>query len=230
MNILLDLLFPKKCSGCGKIDTYFCSGCILNILQKDLICPECLDLALGGRTHAPCRKKYGLDGLWSLGWYQGALKKALKDFKYKRVKGISETLAALLMQYFQKYRPLFFENIEKNKGKWAVVPVPLHWFRENSRGFNQSEEIGQILSRELKIAYSEALKRIRYTKPQVVLKSYGRCQNIKNAFVLSPDYQLQTTNCLLIDDVWTTGATLKECCRVLKQAGAKQVWAITLAR
>ena len=79
--------------------------------------------------------------------------------------------------------------------------------------------------------YSEALKRTRYTKPQAKLKGGDRRQNIKNAFEITKPYALTPIPyVLLIDDVWTTGSTLKECCYVLKRAGAKKVWAVTLAR
>ncbi|MDO8573947.1 MAG: ComF family protein [Candidatus Daviesbacteria bacterium] len=231
MNLILDLLFPKKCVGCKKLDTFFCEDCISNILQKNLICPECERLSLGGKTHSVCRKRSGLDGLWSLGWYQGPLKKSIKQFKYQRVSNIAETLSDLLVDYWIKFQPLVFDLIEKNKKKWLVIPVPLHWWRENNRGFNQVSLIGQILSKKLGLDYCEALKRTRYTKSQAALKGQDRHQNIKNAFALSPDCNLSPDACiLLIDDVWTTGSTLRECCEVLKKNGAKQVWAITLAR
>lgn len=230
MNFLLDLLFPKRCIGCKKVDTYFCKGCISGILQKDLVCPECERLALGGQTHSVCRKKYGLDGLWSLGIYKGFLKEAIRQLKYGRVSNLTGVLTGILIEYWAKYQPFVYDQINKDREEWAVTTVPLHWWRGNNRGFNQSSLIGQILSKNLSLPYCDTLKRIRYTKPQVKLKGYDRNKNIKDAFVFSPNYQLQPTNYLLIDDVWTTGSTLRECCDVLKRAGAKQVWAITLAR
>lgn len=231
MNFLLDLLFPKKCTGCGQIGTYFCRRCMFGILQKDLICPACERFALGGQTHPVCEKRYGLDGLWSLGVYKGSLKHAIKELKYGRVSKFAEVLIDILMEYWIRFQPMLFEEIQKDGGQqWFVTAVPLHWWRDNSRGFNQSSLLGQILSKKLGLSYCESLKRIRYTKPQVKLKGSDREQNISGAFALSPNYQLPATNYLLIDDVWTTGSTLRECCYVLKKAGAKKVWAITLAR
>lgn len=231
MNFLLDLLFPKKCAGCKKTGTYFCSDCISAILQKDLICPVCEEVSMGGETHPLCGKTYSLDGLWTLGWYQGALRNAVKDLKYRRVSNISESLADLILDYWRKFKPIIFDEIRKSRKQWVIVPVPLHWWRQNYRGFNQAAAIGQILSRSLEIDYCDALKRIRYTKPQVKLKGKERRQNIRDAFALSAmnDKRL-TMNVLLIDDVWTTGSTLKECCYILKKNGAQKVWAITLAR
>lgn len=232
MNLILDLLFPKKCVGCSKLDTYFCQDCVSNILQTDLVCPQCEKLAIGGQTHPICRKRYGLDGLWSLGIYQGPLREAIKQLKYRKVTGLAETLVDITVEYWAKYQPFVLDQIKKDRGEgWVVTSVPLHWWRVNNRGFNQSSLIGQMLSKKLGLSYSDALKRIRYTKPQVKLRGYDRHQNIKDAFEISTSYTLiPKPYILLIDDVWTTGSTLKECCYILKRNGAKKVWAITLAR
>ncbi|MBI2019492.1 ComF family protein [Candidatus Daviesbacteria bacterium] len=232
MNVILDLLFPKKCVGCKTLDTYFCKDCITNILQTDLVCPNCEKLAIGGQTHPICKRRFGLDGLWSLGIYQGSLREAIKQLKYGRVKGLAESLVDILMEYWAKYQPFVFDQIKRNQGEgWGITSVPLHWWRSNSRGFNQSNLIGQILSKKLGLDYCEALKRVRYTKPQVKLKGYDRHQNIKDAFAISLNISIsQFPNILLIDDVWTTGSTLRECSYILKKNGAKKVWALTLAR
>ena len=232
MNLILDLLFPRKCVGCGKLDTYFCKDCVSNILQTDLVCPQCEKLALGGQTHPICKRRFGLDGLWSLGIYRDSLRRAIKQLKYGRAKELAEVLVNITLEYWARFQPFVLDQIKVSRGEgWAVVPVPLHWWRENSRGFNQSSLFGQTLSKSLSLAYRDALKRIRYTKPQVKLKGYDRHQNIKNAFEISKPYTLNPIPyVLLIDDVWTTGSTLRECCYVLKKAGAKKVWAITLAR
>ncbi|MBU1000192.1 ComF family protein [Patescibacteria group bacterium] len=239
MNFILDILFPKKCVGCGKLGTFFCKICISGILQKNLICPKCKRLAIGGKTHPICRRKYGLDGLWSLGIYQGSFQEAIKQLKYGKVKGLAVTLADITIEYWAKFQPFVLDQIKKSRGVgWVVIPVPLFWWRANKRGFNQASLIGQILSNRLGLDYCDALKRTRHTKPQVKLKGKERCQNIRGAFAVLKAYtQLSQKGCvnpkqyvLLIDDVWTTGSTLRECCYVLKKAGAKKVWVITLAR
>lgn len=232
MNLILDLLFPKRCVGCKKLDTYFCKNCVSNILQTDLVCPKCEKLAIGGQTHLICRRKYGLDGLWSLGVYQNSLKEAIKQLKYNKIKGLAEIMADILIEYWARFQPFVLDEIKKNNGQgWALVPVPLHWWRANNRGFNQASLIGQTLSKKLELDYCDGLKRIRYTKPQAKLRGWERHQNIKNAFELSKPYTLDPRPyVLLLDDVWTTGSTMRECCYVLKRNGVKKVWAITLAR
>lgn len=232
MNLVLDILFPKKCVGCKKEGEYFCSSCVSNILQTDLICPQCTNLSIGGLTHPSCERSFSLDGLWNLGIYQGSLKKAIQKLKYEPalVRNFAPVLVDIFIEYWVKYQPLIYDEIKKKKG-WVVVPVPLHWYRENKRGFNQSKLIGQLLSKKLNLSYSDGLKRVRYTSSQVKLKRGERKDNIKDAFAVTSAYALYPKPfTLLIDDVWTTGSTLKECCYVLKRAGAKKVWAITLAR
>lgn len=232
MNLILDLLFPKKCVGCGKSKTYFCQDCILSIKQTDLVCPRCERLAIGGQTHPICKRKFGLDGLWSLGIYQDSLRQAIQQLKYKGVRQLADVLVDVMVEYWVKYQPFILDLLKKDRGTgWVVVPVPLYWWRENTRGFNQASLLGQSLSKKLGLDYCKGLKRIRYTKSQTKLKGRERHQNIRGAFALSPYIPIsQYPNILLIDDVWTTGSTLRECCYMLKRNGAKKVWAITLAR
>lgn len=228
MNII-DFLFPKLCVGCGKLGQYLCPSCVVNIGQTELVCPICERLAYGGATHPICKRKYGLDGLWSLGVYSGALQIAIQKLKYRWVRELAEVLVDLMIEYWARYNPEFIQQIRKDQGNnWQIVPVPLHKFRQNWRGFNQASLLGQLLSKRLNLDYLEGLKRIRNTKPQIELKAGERRKNIKGAFSVA--CSLPPVNYLLIDDVWTTGVTLKECCYVLKRSGAKKVWAITLAR
>ncbi len=230
LSLLISLLFPKKCVGCQKLGTYFCPDCIASIKQGQLICPVCKDSAMGGQTHPLCKTKFGLNGLWSLGIYEGSLRSCITQLKYKWVRNLATVLADLVIEYWAIHQPFLLDKIKQSKGQgWVIVPVPLHHLRQNWRGFNQSKLLGQILSKKFGLDYCDGLKRIRYTKPQAKLKSFERKKNIKDAFSLTSNYNL-APNILLIDDVWTTGSTMKECCYILKKAGAKQVWALTLAR
>ncbi len=229
-NFLLDFLFPIRCVNCKGVGDYLCSNCTLEIKQGELVCPTCERPSIGGMTHPVCRRKYGLDGLWSLGIYENPLRIAIQKLKYKYVASLAETLINITIEYWVKNPPVILDLIKKDRGNnWMLVPVPLHWTRKNWRGFNQSELLAKLISKKLGLKYADYLLRTKKTKPQVKLDSYSRKKNIKNAFALTKRYTLNT-NILLIDDVWTTGATLKECCYVLKRSGVKQVWALTLAR
>ncbi|MCL4366732.1 ComF family protein [Patescibacteria group bacterium] len=228
---LLELILPKTCACCGQFGTDLCLKCQQAIYQADLVCPNCERVAVGGATHPLCHRKYGLDGLWSLGVYQGSLKKLIQTFKYHFAYSLAQTLASLLIEYWSKNSPFFIEEIKKTGVEsWLLMPVPLYKARQNWRGFNQSEKLCQILSSKLGIKSQELLLRSRSTKQQVGLSAWQRKQNIKNAFTLIGQEDIKNKNVLLLDDVWTTGSTLKECCYVLKRAGVNRVWAVTLAR
>lgn len=208
-----------------------CYLCVSNILQSELVCPQCERSAIGGKTHPLCLRKYGLDGLWRLGIYKGALRKSIQRLKYRWLKDLAETLVDLTIEYWARYRVEFIDYLKQDQGmKWVIIPVPLYQSRLKWRGFNQSALLGQLLSKKIGLGYCEYLLRVRNTKPQVKLKAWERRENVKDAFSVCTKYSIQNTNVLLIDDVWTTGSTLKECCNVLKRAGAKKVWALTLAR
>lgn len=163
--------------------------------------------------------------------FEGALRRAIIDLKYHFVRALSDELLNLVLEYWARYQPYVLDQIKKDHGQnWLVVPVPLYKTRLNWRGFNQSELLAKKLAVSLNLKYVSALERIKSTTPQVALKGATRRQNIRQAFSLNTKYDIQNTCVLLVDDVWTTGSTLKECCFVLKKAGAKKVWAITLAR
>jgi competence protein ComFC len=107
-----------------------------------------------------------------------------------------------------------------------VVPVPLHWTRNVQRGYNQS----QILARRLAGDVNTELVRIRRTKPQAAMASaHQRLKNVEGAFAVRSGHRFAGRNICLVDDIKTTGATLNECAKILKQAGAAKVFAVVLA-
>lgn len=228
---ILDFFFQKRCINCSKSGLYLCQSCLNYILQTELVCPFCERPSFAGVTHPICERRYGLNGLWSLGVYQGVLRKAVQKLKYRWVKDIANELTDVMIEYWAKYQPFILSEIKKSEGEnWVVVPVPLHWQRQNWRGFNQSALLAKLLARNLGLQYSEVLIRTRNTTPQMKLLSKDRKKNLKNTFKLTETDNLLPVNCILVDDVWTTGSTLKECCFVLKRGGVKKVWAVTIAR
>lgn len=233
IRIILDFLFPKTCLSCGKFGSYFCPECTKEIKQTELVCPFCERPSLGGVVHSVCKRKFGLDGLWSLGIYEGTLRIAIQKLKYRWVSEVAKDLIDKTIEYWAKNSPILLDKIKKDQGKsWIVAAVPLHKTRQRWRGFNQSELLAKLFAKKLGLKYENTLKRIRNTTPQMKLHASERKRNIRNAFslFLTANYQLKTTNLLLVDDVWTTGSTLKECCYTLKRGGAKCVWALTIAR
>ena len=130
----------------------------------------------------------------------------------------------------------FFLVSQKNyfPEKFLVVPVPLHWTRQNWRGYNQAEILAKIAAEVFDFEFTpNIVRRTRFTKPQTQLTRKKRLKNIHGAFALCDDLakeKIKGKSILLIDDVWTTGATLKECAKVLKRNGANKVWALTLTK
>ena len=116
----------------------------------------------------------------------------------------------------------------------VVVPVPLHWWRKMKRGFNQAEIIAKPIAESLNLPLkTNLIERSAYSLPQTLVGDKSRRTNVKKAFRVNSEFRIQYSvldSVLLIDDVWTSGATMKECCRTLKLAGVKKVWGITLLR
>jgi len=228
---ILDLFFPKRCLGCGWTGAYFCSQCLnLITLDRERICPVCEKPAIGGQTHPRCQSRYTLDGLTSIFNYKGIIKKAITELKYHFVTDLAQDLTELFVSFCGENKT--FRNICQ-KESLSLTSIPLHPRRENWRGFNQSELLGRMIAENLGVSFFPGfLKRERNTIPQTKFKEKERKVNIKDAFRINSalPFPLSTSSLLLFDDVWTTGATLKEAGKTLKQNGAEFVWGLTLAR
>ena len=117
------------------------------------------------------------------------------------------------------------------RGEKVIIPIPLNNRKELERGFNQSREIAEIISSYFGIPLAQNfLVRKKYTLPQINLKLKQRSENIKNAFELLPDNEIQGKTILLIDDVTTSGATLNEAAKVLRENGVKEIWGVVIAQ
>jgi len=220
----LDWFFPRHCLGCGQEGHYFCPVCREEIQPLAIqICPVCQKPAIHGQTHSYCRSRDSLDGLISCFLYEGIIKKAIGKLKYHFLTALTEELVELMILFCPLSR---FEN-------QILVPVPLHPRRERWRGFNQSELLGRKLANHFGWPVkTDILSRQRYTQPQMSLKGKERKVSIIKAFKVNPHLPDSTFNLPLIvfDDVWTTGSTLKEAGKVLKMAGFKNVWGLTICR
>ncbi len=119
-----------------------------------------------------------------------------------------------------------FEDLKKS----VIVPIPLHKSKERRRGFNQSVLIGKHLAKKIGCEINaDLLIKIKSVKSQTELNKEERFRNVKGVFVLNPKYSKLDANYIVFDDVWTTGSTLKEACKVLKRNGAETVWGLTIA-
>jgi len=186
--------------------------------------------SLGGLTHPGCRRLFGLDGLTSIFTYKGVIERAIKKLKYKFVSDLASDLVELFLSFCGEDK--VFSDFCRQE-EVVLVPIPLHSRRLRWRGFNQAELLGGLIAKNLGIKFGpDLLLRIKDTKPQVELDKKSRRQNIRHAFVLNKNLKFKIKNLrfILFDDVWTSGATLREAGKVLKRNGARKVWGLTLAR
>lgn len=229
---IIDLLFPKFCLGCGYIGVYICPSCQDKL--KSVITDNCLYCKKSspfGLTHPYCTNRFNADGILSLYYYNPVLKKIIKNIKYrlsievwKEFYKIIEPETIMKLDFYKK---LFSD--------FVIQPIPLTKSKYNQRGFNQAYLIGNFFQKILRFPMVDLLIRKNETPPQAQIKNKkNRSQNIKGAFEInnkSKDVINHVfTNVILVDDVVTSGSTVKEAAKVLKAAGAKKVFILTLAK
>ncbi|MDH5753437.1 MAG: ComF family protein [Deltaproteobacteria bacterium] len=228
------LCFPPCCQGCSRMMEPL-SGLFSDAHRGfPYLCPSCHDSlgSLASGTRAGADQPGGFpDRVWSALEYAPPLDRWIPRFKYSRQDTLAGMLAHLLAQAPFGAEPL--------AGADLVVPVPLHGKRLASRGFNQSLLLAHHWLREWAVRGVSVppiepglLVRHRHTAPQVTMEYRERLSNVDGAFSIGvlPRLGLENRRILLVDDVMTTGATLENCVRVLKNAGAARVEALVLAR
>lgn len=222
---IVNIFFPNKCIVCEKYVFLLCQNCFSDIEKiSTSTCPECGRISVNSRFCPRCRNKTN-QNIFSVcvatSYQSTVVKKLIKSFKYHGLTGLSEICGELIYQRIKD------ADLPRDI---IAVPVPLHRFKYNKRGFNQSELIARYLSRRLNIPGADVLVRTKNTKNQVGLQRSERLGNMVDAFRCIDEEFIFGKNILLIDDVFTTGATLNECARVLKQAGAKRIHAAVVTR
>jgi ComF family protein len=178
------------------------------------ICDNCL---------AKVRKGGFFQGTLSIFRYEGVIRKAIIALKYKYSTEIAKELADICVRNLQ---------LMKSTHNCLLVPIPLHWHRENFRGFNQSAEVGKLVASKMGWKFiPDLLIKKKPTASQVELSVEKRRQNLEGVFSLNSNYKPRSfSNILIFDDVFTTGSTLKEAAKVLKKAGVKKACGLTIAR
>ena len=235
-NFIKELLFPSFCLGCKKEGTYLCEDCnsTLEISEYNycLCNKNPIRLQFNQNKNGKCGKcaEKKLSGLYfALPYKEKALtKKIIYNFKYSPyIKDLSKVLSKTLIEHLV----LTKNNTNQIWENAILVPVPLEKRKLKSRGYNQAEELAKELSKVINIPLiTKTLIKIKSTSSQMKLKKEEREKNIKNAFITKNREQINGKKIFLVDDVYTTGSTMEECARVLKDAGARQVWGIVVAR
>ncbi len=227
------MLFPDDCRICAKP---------LRNISRIPVCPACLAVPrplVADRFCVVCQspfvEAYPLDGqdicmvcrggkpsydaTYSYGSYDGALRELIRLFKYSRIESLSKPLGQLMVRAIPRHLNFDF-----------VMPMPMHWYRQWRRGFNQAELLARPVARLYGTPVSRHLRRVRLGKVQAGLGAEARRENLKRAFQVKRTGEIAGKKILLIDDVLTTGSTLHAAAAALKAAGAAQVVSLTLAR
>jgi len=229
---LLSLFYPSHCAKCGadtaagihlckacggearRIEAPFCERCsepFAGAIDAVFVCPRC-----GGQpNHFECAvTRYRS---------KGVVREFIHRFKYDRHFYLRHPLADWLAETLEddRIRAHPFD---------AFVPVPLHPARLRERDFNQAEVLADLLARRAGKPVLHAIHRIRYTTTQTRLERHQRMENLRNAFRVRHTALVQSRHLILVDDVFTTGSTVDECARVLREAGAASVRVVTVAR
>lgn len=218
LDFVFDFIFPRFCVVCGREGAFLCRKCKKDLPAALQVCPMCTRPSIYGLTHDYCGKKLGMEGLIAIFDYKNeAVRKVIEAIKF----GFNRDLIGDILLGWR---------LPKEFRKIVLVPVPLHRLRENWRGFNQAELIAKQMGK--KMAAVNGLVRTRATGQQArAVSRRWRAENIKGAFDLSRvGKNLAGRRVVLVDDVFTSGATMRECARILRRAGVKEVWGLVLAR
>jgi competence protein ComFC len=211
-ELIFDLIFPKFCFCCKR--------------EGNFLCQDCFSVLEISTSHEKLKTQYLEDLYFPVNYKNFLVKRLIQNFKYPPlIRELKKELAIIIVSHFLSLdkKPDFSD--------FVLVPIPLDGKKLKWRGFNQTEEIARELSSLLKIPLMvDCLIKIRVTKDQVELSEKERLENVKGAFFVKNKEKIKGKNLLLVDDVFTTGATMKEAARVLKEAGAKKIVGIVVAK
>jgi len=233
VSALLDFLFPPLCHVCRTFipdagALHICPACREQMpAVGHPLCPVCGIPFQGAGDDHPCgaclTAPPAFDAARAALVYEGPCRDLVHAFKYRNKTHLRRPLALLTMECLSGF--------VASRALDLIVPVPLHPRRLRSRGFNQAVLLGDLLAREWRLPLARrALRRIRWTEPQINLAAHERRENVKGAFAVADPSLVAEKRVLLVDDVLTTGSTAEECSRVLKRAGATEVTVVTVAR
>lgn len=238
LKFFLDIIFPKTCLGCDQSNpegSALCEKCLKAIpINSGWFCPICQR-----RLPTPknfCHPAAGFVLAAAAPFANEAIKETIYLLKYGKIENAAEDLTFLIDKYLEKIRK---EMTSWLLSETILLPIPLHYKKEKKRGFNQSWLLAQaatkILSTQnLKKNFSveqKILERTKNTSSQTQCKDYNqREKNIEGSFVIKNPEKIKNKAIIIIDDVFTSGATMREAVKVIKQAGGKKIMAIVIAK
>lgn len=215
-NLALDIFFPPICLNCKNY--------LEDSERPNLICDACFkSIEINKIVFRP----QGNFILAAAASYENpALRNLIHYFKYEGFLQAQKPLGEILISYIN--------NLDIDFKNYLIIPVPLYPSKLRKRGFNQSETLGRIISNHFQLSFeSNIMERVENTKPQIEMKNHDeRKRNLKGAFTVRRENnsKIEKHQIILIDDVYTSGATMNEAVKTLQKAGAGQVIALTVAR
>lgn len=218
---LIDLLYPPRCAGCGRVGALFCAACQARIEPLPApACPHCGQPRPDDELCPECRAAPShLDAIRATAIFAHPLRDAIHALKYNNAAALAGPLGARMAVAWQA----------AGLSADLIMPVPLHRGRLAERGYNQAALLARVLGRTAGVPVDErSLARQRATAHQVGLGRADRQVNVAGAFACQRG--LAGLRVALVDDVCTTGSTLEACAKAVRAAGASSVWAFTLAR
>lgn len=228
---LLGALFPEVCIHCksplpkNRAAYVICETCISAVfVHTTFFCGHCVARLPGNRKICHKNSRFLLAAATN---YDEAMRNLIHQLKYRHWRRTLPTIERLLKLYLGHLR--FSQPSFQN---FIVIPIPLAAARERERGFNQAELIGGIVSDHLRIPLAKnILLRTKETRSQTEFKNWSdRKSNVSGAFCIANLSSVKDQNIILVDDVYTSGATMNEAVRILKEAGAKKIIAFVLSK
>lgn len=210
---LINLLFPQHCLTCKTK---------LHPEYNKPVCQKCWGKIKMASPAVFRFNRFGIRRLYAACDYEGIIRECVHKFKYNGEIGLAKTLGELLCDFAAK-------NVDFKKIDY-IVPVPLHPVKMRQRGYNQAQLLAEVVSQEFKIKLLKVLKRKKYTAAQAGLNKLGRLKNVRKAFSVKETGKIKGKRILLIDDVYTTGATSNACAKLMLNKGAEHVDMLVLAR
>lgn len=232
-SVILDILFPSICLSCKnnlsapEKGNKICQKCLGSVqIYSSFFCPKCKTRVPG--EEKSCHKEIKFILAPVTDYQNPAVKNLIWFLKYHRWQSIVGIIEPLINSYLD----ILSAGWQNDLHNFIVIPIPLHQDRFKERGFNQSELIAKIITKKIGTApNTNNLKRVKATKNQAELKNADeRIKNIENCFSLNDSNGVKNKNIILVDDVFTTGSTMSEAVKILKQAGAKKIIAFVFAK
>ena len=230
LNPFLDLVFPRICFACSERiddqDRFLCQKCRKELLPVgDFACPVCGSFeTVNQQDCSLCNsEEIHFDRGFSLIPYNDVVRTLIHELKYNEMTKVADYLVDYSIRHIEARMP--FSDVD------YVCPVPLHSTKKRERGYNQAALIAKKIAAHFKWQYEPGLvKRFRFTESQADLSPEQRRKNVNRAFSVNKKFTIRDKNILIVDDVFTTGATVNSISQVLREQKVNKIYALTVAR